>query len=74
LLTRSIDIHYSGLTLEKFSRAAKRHAVYVHPDWVREMKKMGRFGSHNFYRPIAWGNGAEEPSWGNPALMANKKN
>ena len=49
------------------------HAVYVHPNWVREMKKMVRYGIHNFYRPIAWGNGAEEPAWGSDAVAANKK-
>jgi hypothetical protein len=39
------------------------------------MKKMVRFGIHNFYRPIAWGNGAENPVWGSPALLtASKKN
>ena len=31
------------------------HAIYVHPNWVREMKKMVRYGIHNFYRPIALG-------------------
>ncbi len=55
------------------AKSTHYHAVYVHPDWVREMKKMVRFGTHNFYRPIAWGNGAQEPVWGSPALMANKK-
>jgi hypothetical protein len=49
------------------------HAVYVHPNWVREMRKMARYGIHNFYRPIAWGNGAEEPVWGTAALAQNKK-
>jgi len=49
------------------------HAVYVHPNWVREMRKMAHYGIHNFYRPIAWGNGAEEPVWGTAALAQNKK-
>ena len=49
------------------------HAVYVHPNWVREMHKMARYGIHNFYRPIAWGNGADEPVWGTAALAQNKK-
>ena len=56
------------------AKSTHYHAVYVHPNWVREMKKMVRFGIHNFYRPIAWGNGAEEPVWGTAALAANKKN
>jgi len=49
------------------------HAIYVHPNWVREMHKNARYGIHNFYRPIAWGNGAEEPVWGTAALAQNKK-
>ena len=57
------------------AKSTHYHAVYVHPNWVNEMKKMVRFGTHNFYRPIAWGNGAENPAWGSPALLAaNKKN
>jgi spore germination cell wall hydrolase CwlJ-like protein len=56
------------------AKSTHYHAVYVHPDWVREMKKMVRFGTHNFYRPIAWGNGAQEPVWGTASLAANKKN
>jgi hypothetical protein len=49
------------------------HAVYVRPNWVREMHKNARYGIHNFYRPIAWGNGAEEPVWGTAAVAQNKK-
>jgi hypothetical protein len=28
------------------------------------MKKMYRFGVHTFYRPRAWGDGSDAPSWG----------
>lgn len=49
------------------------HAIYVHPNWAREMKKNVRFGIHNFYRPFAWGNGDDEPVWSKAALLANKK-
>lgn len=56
------------------AKSTHYHAVYVHPNWVREMKKMVRYGVHNFYRPIAWGNGAEIPAWGSPALLAQNTN
>ena len=46
------------------AKSTHYHAVYVHPNWVGEMKKMVRYGIHNFYRPIAWGNGADNPVWG----------
>ncbi len=29
------------------------------------MKKNVRYGLHNFYRPDAWGDGSDEPVWGN---------
>ena len=49
------------------------HAIYVHPNWVREMKKFVRFGIHNFYRPVAWGNGSDEPIWSREQMLALKK-
>ena len=55
------------------AKSTHYHAIYVHPNWVREMKKMVRYGLHNFYRPYAWGNGADEPTWGSGALADNKK-
>jgi hypothetical protein len=54
------------------AKSTHYHAVYVHPNWVGEMKKMVRFGIHNFYRPWAWGNGAEEPVWGSGVASATK--
>jgi hypothetical protein len=47
------------------------HASYVHPNWVREMRKLVRFGVHSFYRPYAWGNGSEEPVWGSGPKIAH---
>jgi hypothetical protein len=55
------------------AKSTHYHAVYVHPNWVGEMKKMVRYGIHNFYRPHAWGNGDDEPAWGS-SVTANKKN
>lgn len=55
------------------AKSTHYHAVYVHPNWVGEMKKMVRFGIHNFYRPYAWGNGAEDPVWGRGATAEKKK-
>jgi hypothetical protein len=49
------------------------HAIYVHPNWVREMKKFVRFGIHNFYRPRAWGSGSDEPIWSREQMVALKK-
>jgi hypothetical protein len=49
------------------------HAFYVHPNWVREMHRLVRYGEHLFYRPIAWGNGSYERDWAAAALAQNKK-
>lgn len=48
------------------------HALYVRPDWVQEMKKLARTGTHNFYRPVAWGDGADAPVWGIVPLPLDK--
>jgi Cell Wall Hydrolase len=55
------------------AKSTHYHATYVHPYWTREMRKMVRYGIHNFYRPYAWGSGSEEPVWGKAALADIKK-
>jgi len=55
------------LWLPEVAKSTHYHAYWVHPSWVHEMKKMYRFGVHTFYRPRAWGDGSEAPSWGNQA-------
>jgi spore germination cell wall hydrolase CwlJ-like protein len=54
------------LWLPEVGKATHYHANYVHPGWVREMKKMHRLGVHIFYRPRAWGDGADAPEWSDP--------
>ena len=61
------------LYVPEVAKSTHYHAVYVHPNWVREMKKMVRYGLHNFYRPYAWGNGADEPAWGSGVMAAQAK-
>jgi spore germination cell wall hydrolase CwlJ-like protein len=56
--------------LPEVDKSTHYHAYYVRPSWVNEMKKMYRFGVHTFYRPKAWGDGSEAPSWGTPAQTA----
>jgi spore germination cell wall hydrolase CwlJ-like protein len=52
------------LWLPEVAKSTHYHAYWVHPSWVSEMKKMYKFGVHTFYRPRAWGDGSEAPSWG----------
>jgi spore germination cell wall hydrolase CwlJ-like protein len=56
--------------LPEVGKSTHYHAYYVHPSWVAEMKKMYKFGVHTFYRPKAWGDGSEAPSWGTPSQTA----
>lgn len=43
------------LWLASIGRATHYHAYWVHPSWVREMRKLDRIGVHTFYRPRRWG-------------------
>jgi spore germination cell wall hydrolase CwlJ-like protein len=56
--------------LPEVGKSTHYHAYWVRPSWVNEMKKMYKFGVHTFYRPKAWGDGSEAPSWGTPAQTA----
>jgi spore germination cell wall hydrolase CwlJ-like protein len=53
------------LWLPDVGKATHYHAYWVHPWWVREMRKLDRVGVHTFYRPRNWGDGADAPVWGN---------
>lgn len=58
--------------LPEVGKSTHYHAVYVRPIWAREMRKLARHGLHTFYRPYAWGNGAELPAWGEAMAQAKK--
>jgi spore germination cell wall hydrolase CwlJ-like protein len=58
------------LWLPEVAKSTHYHAYWVRPSWVNEMKKMYKFGVHTFYRPRAWGDGSEAPSWGTSAQTA----
>jgi spore germination cell wall hydrolase CwlJ-like protein len=58
------------LWLPEVGKSTHYHAYWVRPSWVSEMKKTYKFGVHTFYRPRAWGDGSEAPSWGTPAQTA----
>jgi hypothetical protein len=62
------DMLVGKLWMPEVAKATHYHAYWVHPDWVNEMKAISRLGVHTFYRPRAWGDGDEEPVWGDPQL------
>ncbi len=55
------------LWLPEVGKSTHYHAYWVHPSWIREMKRNWKFGVHTFYRPRAWGDGSDEPAWGSGA-------
>jgi len=59
------DMLDGKIWLAEVAHATHYHAYWVHPSWVHEMKKMYSLGVHTFYRPRAWGDGSDAPTWGN---------
>jgi hypothetical protein len=55
------------LWLKQVGKSTHYHAYWVRPRWVREMMKLHKLGVHTFYRPRKWGDGADEPAWGDGA-------
>jgi spore germination cell wall hydrolase CwlJ-like protein len=58
------DMLDGKLWLPEVAKSTHYHAYWVHPGWVNEMKRIYKFGVHTFYRPRAWGDGSDEPVWG----------
>ncbi|EGP08595.1 cell wall hydrolase SleB [Bradyrhizobiaceae bacterium SG-6C] len=58
------------LWLPEVGKSTHYHAYWVRPSWVNEMKKMYKYGVHTFYRPRAWGDGKDAPTWGSPEETA----
>ncbi len=58
------DMLDGKLWMPEVAKSTHYHAYWVHPSWVAEMKKMYKLGVHTFYRPRAWGDGSDEPIWG----------
>jgi spore germination cell wall hydrolase CwlJ-like protein len=59
------------LWLPEVGKATHYHAYWVRPGWVREMSKLHKLGVHTFYRPRAWGDGSNAPTWGDPETTAS---
>jgi spore germination cell wall hydrolase CwlJ-like protein len=60
--------------LNDVGKATHYHARWVHPWWVREMRRLDRIGVHTFYRPRKWGDGAGAPVWGDAQATAAAAN
>jgi hypothetical protein len=64
------DMLDGKLWMPEVAKATHYHAYWVHPDWVNEMKRIYKLGVHAFYRPRAWGDGSDEPTWGDAKTTA----
>jgi len=60
------DMIDGKLWMPEVAKATHYHAYWVHPDWINEMKRIYKLGVHAFYRPRNWGDGSDEPTWGDP--------
>ncbi|HZL31403.1 MAG TPA: cell wall hydrolase [Pseudolabrys sp.] len=60
------------LWMPEVAKSTHYHAYWVHPSWVGEMKKMYTLGVHTFYRPLNWGDGSDEPHWGDAKTTAEE--
>jgi spore germination cell wall hydrolase CwlJ-like protein len=66
------DMLDGKLWLPEVGHSTHYHAYWVHPAWVREMRRMQKIGVHSFYRPRAWGDGSETPPLGEPQEIEAK--
>jgi spore germination cell wall hydrolase CwlJ-like protein len=64
------DVLDGKLWLDDVGKATHYHAYWVRPWWIRTMRKLHKIGVHSFYRPRRWGDGSDEPVWGDPKLTA----
>jgi len=60
------------LWLPEVAKSTHYHDDWAHPSWVGEMRRMDKLGGLIFYRPRAWGDGSDEPSWSDPATTARE--
>ena len=60
------------LWMPEVAKSTHYHDYWAHPDWVGEMKRMDRLGGLIFYRPRNWGDGSDEPRWGDAKTTARE--
>jgi spore germination cell wall hydrolase CwlJ-like protein len=65
------DMLDGKLWMPEVAKSTHYHDDWAHPNWVREMRRIDKQGGLIFYRPRNWGDGSEEPKWGDPQTTAN---
>jgi len=64
------DMLDGKLWLAEIAKSTHYHAYWVRPDWIGEMRRIDHIGVHIFYRPRNWGDGSDEPHWGDAKTTA----
>ena len=62
------DMLDGKLWMPEVAKSTHYHASWVRPSWVGEMRRILKLGVHSFYRPLNWGDGSDEPHWGDAKL------
>ena len=62
------DMLDGKLWMPEVAKSTHYHASWVRPSWVGEMRRILKLGVHSFYRPLNWGDGSDEPHWGDAEL------
>jgi cell wall hydrolase len=66
------DMLDGKLWMPDVAKSTHYHDSWAHPNWVREMRRMDRLGGLIFYRPRNWGDGSDEPHWGDARTTARE--
>ena len=62
------DMLDGKLWMPEVAKSTHYHAYWVRPSWAGEMRRILKLGVHTFYRPLNWGDGSDEPHWGDAKL------
>ncbi|MGN6571391.1 MAG: cell wall hydrolase [Pseudolabrys sp.] len=60
------------LWIADVAKSTHYHDWWARPNWIGEMRRMDRLGGLIFYRPRNWGDGADEPRWGDARTTAKE--
>jgi spore germination cell wall hydrolase CwlJ-like protein len=66
------DMLDGKLWMPEVAKSTHYHDYWAHPDWIGEMRRIDRLGGLIFYRPRNWGDGSDEPRWGDPNTTAKE--
>ena len=66
------DMLDGKLWMPDVAKSTHYHDSWARPNWIGEMRRMDRLGGLIFYRPRNWGDGSDEPHWGDAKTTARE--